>query len=453
MAADKALEKGLPSNPYAEKMVLGAFLDMAEQDRSALLDALARLEPDDFTTEKYRIIFSGFKTIIERGVQLDHVIAFEWFQSRGSLENIGGLSGLVDLSDGLPKLYNLASYVDILKKMSGLRRIIYLSQETMQKAFQQMGSPQEIASANAKSMRALVTENEVNGAQSMAEFVDTYQGGIESLMTPHLVQPGIMMGFPRFDEATDGLHEDEILVMGAYSSTGKTAWGLQCCRNVAQNGIPVAVFSLEMSKRSLFYRLICDEAMVPFQRFRRGEYNETERLRLSAAANVIYQLPIYVDQRSGVSPADFSMRLKMLQEKHGVKLALIDYVQIMQANNKRLTGADKMNNICNGLQEAVKETHIPTIILSQLNREQAKAKRKPEMYDLKESSSIEQIADIVAMIWREEIINKDKPSLKGQATLLNRKARNTETREIPMRFVGWRMRFEELTEEEEAANA
>ena len=448
MAQSDPMERGLPSNPHAERVVLGSCLSQSN-DKGAVADALMKLEADDFTVAPHRAIFNCFKTLLQKGVPLDYVIVSEWFRARGALDDVGGLSGIVALDADLPQILNLGSYVDILKKAAGLRRIIYLSKEAMERAFLEDGSPTDIASSYAKSIGQIANEHEENGAQSIAEFVDSYKGGVDALMTPHLTQPGIMLGFPRFDELTDGLHEDEILVLGAYSSVGKTSIGLQWCRNVAEQGFPVGVFSLEMSKRSLFYRLICDEAQVPFRHFRRGQYNEDEGERLRQAAQVIYALPIYVDQRSGISPSDFSLRLKALRDKHDIRVALIDYIQIMQSNNKRLTGAEKMNTICNGIQEAVKDTHIPTIILSQLSREQAKTKRKPEMYDLKESSAIEQIADIVAMIWREEVVNKDKASLKGQATLLIRKARNMETKEIGMRFIGWRMRFEELTEDEE----
>jgi replicative DNA helicase len=445
------MERGLPSNTYVEKIVLGACLNNI--DKAAISEALVRLEADDFAVDKHRRIYGCFKALLEKGIPIDHVVVYEWFSARGRAEEIDGLSGILALEDGLPEILNLNSYVDTLKRMSGLRRIIYLAREATERAFLQEAPPEEIAGHMAKGLGQIANEHEENGAQSIAEFVDGYKGGVDALMTPHLTQPGIMLGFPRFDELTDGLHEDEILVLGAYSSVGKTSIGLQWCRNVAEQGFPVGVFSLEMSKRSLFYRLICDEAQVPFRRFRRGQYNEDEGERLRQAAQVIYALPIYVDQRSGISPSDFSLRLKALRDKHDIRVALIDYIQIMQSNNKRLTGAEKMNTICNGIQEAVKDTHIPTIILSQLSREQAKTKRKPEMYDLKESSAIEQIADIVAMIWREEVVNKDKASLKGQATLLIRKARNMETKEIGMRFVGWRMRFEELTEEEEDAQS
>jgi replicative DNA helicase len=220
---------------------------------------------------------------------------------------------------------------------------------------------------------------------------------------------------------------------------------------MAEQDIPVAVFSMEMSRRSLFYRMICDEAQVAFQRFRRGQYNPEEAERLKVAAANVYALPIYVDERSGVSPSDYELRLKLLIAKYGVKVAFVDFLQLMVSNSKRLSGADKMNTICMDMQSAIKRTHVPAVLLSQLNREQVKAKRQPEMWDLKESSSIEQIADIAAFIWRESVTNRDKGSLKDQATLLIRKARNTERKEIAMRFTGWRMRFDELTEEEQEA--
>ena len=450
MANSDPTERGLPSNTYVEKMILGSCLQST--DKGAISEAIMRLEPDDFMVDKHRQLHSCFKTLLEKGVPIDHVIVYEWFSARGQSEVVGGLSGIVELEEGLPDQLNLTSYVETLKRLSGLRRVIYLAREATERAFLQESQPAEIAGHFAKGLSQVANEHEDNGAQSMAEFVDTYKGGIDALMTPHLTAPGIPVGFPRFDELTDGLHEDEILTVGAYASTGKTSIGLTWCRYIAEQlSLPVAVFSLEMSKRSLFYRMICDEAQVSFRRFRQGAYSDADSARLRDAARLVYGLPIYVDERSGVSPADYQLRLQSLKDKYGVRVAMIDYAQLMQPNNKRVSGTERMSSICTAIQDAVKKTHIPLILLSQLNREQAKAKRKPEMFDLRETGVLENISDIVAMIWRESVTNRDKSSLKDQATLLIRKARNTETKEIGMRFIGWRMRFEELTEEEEDA--
>jgi replicative DNA helicase len=449
LANPDPMERGLPSNPYAERMVLGSCL---VGSGAASTEALMRLESDDFTTEQHRELYRCFRSLREKGIPIDHVITYEWFAARGRADVVGGLAGIMEIEEGLPELLNLESYVDILKRLSGHRKVIYLAQEATERAFLQAGPPAEIAAHFAKGLGIIANENEENRALSMAEFVDSYKGGFDALMTPHLSAPGIPTGFPRFDELTDGLHEDEILTLGAYAAAGKTSLGMTWCRHIAEyQGLPVAVFSQEMSRRSLFYRMICDEAKVAFQRFRRGAYNAEEADRLKIASSNVYSLPIYVDERSGLTPSDYALRLKTLRDKHGIRVAMIDYAQLMQPSNKRLSGAEKMGTVCTGLQEAVKQTHIPLILLSQLNREQAKAKRKPETYDLRETGVLEAISDIVAMIWREETTNRDKSNLKGQATLLIRKARNTEMKEIGMRFIGWRMRFEELTEEEEDA--
>lgn len=448
MSADP-LERGLPSNTYVEKMILGACLQNI--DRGAVAEALMRLEPDDFMVDKHRRLHGCFRTLLEKGVPIDHVIVYEWFSARGQSEAIGGLSGIVELEEGLPQILNLNSYVETLKRLAGLRRVIYLAREATERAFLQESLPTEIAGHFAKGLGRIANENEENGPLSMAEFMDSYKGGFDALMTPHISAPGIPVGFPRFDDLTDGLHEDEIMVLGAYSMSGKTSLALQWARHIAEHDNPVAFFSMEMSRRSLFYRLICDEAGVAFKRFRRGQYNEEEGERLRVAASHVYELPIYVDERSGVSPADYELRLKLLIEKHRVKVSFLDYLQLMSSNSKRLSGAEKMNSICIDMQVAIKRTHVPAVLLSQLNREQVKAKRQPEMWDLKESGTIEAIADIAAFIWRESVTNRSKGALQDEATLLVRKARNTERKEIAMRFTGWRMHFDELSQEEENA--
>ena len=443
-------DRPLPSNTYAEQVVLGACLSQ-QNDKASIFDALTRLELDDFTTTKNRAFFEAFTALAQRGIGLDAVTVYEWFRARARVDDVDGLSGIIGLEEGMPEVLNLQQYVEIIKQKTALRRVIALCAATEAGAFAEHSDPAKIAADLAKDLRTLVSENEVNGPQSIAEFVDDYKGGFDALMSPHLVEPGIPLGFKRFDEVTDGLHEDEIFVIGAPPSSGKTAWGLQVMRNIATTGIPVAIFSMEMSKRALFYRMICDEAQVPFVRFRRGEYSLSESIRLKEAAHVIYQLPLYVDERAGATPADLSVRLKLLKEKHGVRAALLDYIQIAQSNNKRLTGNERMSAICNDLQGVIKAEHTPFIILSQLSRESSKNKREPEMTDYRDSGAIEQIADVGGMIYREELFNRDKPSIRGQAKMLLRKVRNGSRCEIGMRFVGWRMRFEELTEDEEEA--
>ena len=448
--AQDPLDRPLPSNVHAERIILGSCLDST--NTAGVAEALMKLERDDFSLHKHQLILECLKTLVLKGVPLDYVVVSEWFRARGRLDEVNGISGLVELSEGLPEILNLNSYVDIVKKLASLRRIIFLSREVYERAFLEEEQPEVLAVHFAKSLGQLASENEENGPQSMAEFVDSYKGGVDALMTPHLTQPGIPVGFPRFDALTDGLHEDEIYTIGATSAAGKTSLGLQWCRYIAQDGgLPVMIFSMEMSKRSLFYRMICDEAQVAFQRFRRGEYSPAEGDKLREAARLIYGLPLYVDERSSASPADYRMRLKALRDKHGVRVAMIDYAQLMSPDNKRMSGTEKMSSICTGIQSAVKDTHVPLILLSQLNREAVKGKRKPEMYDLRETGVLENISDIVAMIWRENAVSQEKGLLKDRATLLIRKARNAETKEIAMRFMGWRMHFEELTQEEQDA--
>jgi replicative DNA helicase len=287
----------------------------------------------------------------------------------------------------------------------------------------------------------------------MEQFIRTYKGGVDNLLNPHLHTPGVMTGFPSIDEATDGFHPDEIWVLGAYSSSGKTAMSLQIARMIAERGEHVAIFSQEMSQKALFYRMICDEALVNLKRFRSGQYGEEEADRLKVAAAKIAELPLHIDSRSGISPLDYSIRLKALQDKYPIVLSVVDYVQLMKPLNSRASGADRMSSIAINLQDAVKETHVPLLLLSQLSRDQAKNKRRPEMHDLKDSSSLEAISDIVMMIYREEVFSKDKTDTKGASTLHIRKSRNAATCDIPLKFIAWRMRFEEPTDEDLATGA
>ena len=440
------VDRGLPSNTYAERMVLASC--WINENKSVLSDIVSRVSTDDFITEAHRSLFSAIQDLFHKGVSVDVVTLHDYLLSRGLLERVGGLSYITSLDEGMPVLYNCASYIDILKKLTARRRIIFLTDEAQKRSFLGQEDPLKIVSSLTANLRDAVDDTEKDGPENIGHYIESYPGGIDHLLNPAQHEPGILTGFRGADEATDGFHPDEIWILGGPARAGKTAMALNIARHVAGGGDPVAIFSLEMSKRSLFYRLICTEAGVSFMRFRRGQVSETEEKKLAEASSVIYDLPIYLDSRSGISPADYWTRLEALTEKHGIRLAILDYAQIMQSNNRRLTGNDRMSSICLDLQGATKKLHVPLLLLSQLSRDSSKNKRKPDIDDLRESGALGAVADVVALIFREELYNRDNDALRGKASLIFEKVRNGESVQVPMRYVGWRMAFEDETEGE-----
>jgi len=440
-------EQGLPSNPYAEKICLATC--WVSKHKSVVNEIVTKLTADDFMLSANREIFRAITDLANKGVAIDCVTVGNYLLSRGKLESIGGYTYLAYLDEGMPEIQNYASYIEILQTLTARRRIIYLTDAASKRSFLGDETPQTIASGLITSLREAVSDDEAEGPESIAHFIDHYEKGMDHLMAPGRHEPGLLTGFLHVDEATDGFHQDEIWVLGGYAASGKTALALNIARNVARRKEPVAIFSLEMSKRSLFYRMICTEAAVSYIRFRRGQLSDSEESRIREAASIIYDLPIYIDSRGGITPADYWNRAESLVEKYDIQLAIIDYVQIMQANNKRLMGADRMSTICLDLQNATKKIHVPLLLLSQLSRVGKKEKRKPQMDDLKESSSLEQIADVVSLIYREEQYNRDNASLRGKATLILDKVRNAESKQIALKYIGWRMAFEDELEETE----
>ena len=443
-------ERGLPSNPYAERIVLATC--WTSKHKGVVSEIVSKLTPDDFMVTSNRVVFAAIADLATKGVAVDIVTISNYLMSRGKLEQIGGISFLVDLDEGMPEISNYGSYIDILRGLTSRRRLIYLADEALKRAYLPAEDTSKIITSLTSNLRDVVQDGEKDGAESIAHFIDTYQGGFDRLMSPATHEPGILTEWPMINEATDGFHQDEIWVIGAPPRAGKTALALNLARHVAGNGVPIAIFSLEMSKRSLFYRLICTEASVAFMRFRRGQISVAEEKKLTEASSLVYNLPLYMDARSGLTPADYANRLETMVEKYGIRLSIIDYIQIMKSNNSRLTGAERMSSICLDLQDITKRTHIPVLLLSQLSRDSSKNKRKPEIADFKDSGAIEAIADVGALIYREELYSKDNSSLKGKTSLIFDKVRNGESTTIPMKYVGWRMAFEEYTGEEVSSN-
>jgi replicative DNA helicase len=441
-------ERGLPSNTYAEKICLATC--WCSKHKGVTLEIATKLSTDDFVLEANRHLFSAIQDLSRKGVAVDEVTLHDYLLSRGNLERVGGLSYIVSLADGMPDIPNYASYVDILKKLTARRRIIFLANEAMQRSFLGQEEPQKIVGSLTANLRDAVDDTERDGPESVAHYIETYPDGLDHLLNPSLHEPGILTGFKGVDEATDGFHNDEIWVIGGTARAGKTAMALNIARHVAGGGDPVAIFSLEMSKRSLFYRLICTEAGVSFMRFRRGQISELEEKKLAEASSVIYELPIYMDARSGISPSEYHTRIESMIEKFHIKLSILDYIQIMKANNTRLSGDERLSSICLDIQDITKRVHVPIILLSQLSRDAPKTKRKPELSDFRGSGAIEQIADVGGLIFREELYNRDNDALRGKAVFILDKIRNGESAHVPMRYIGWRMQFEDATEEEKS---
>ena len=446
VSADIALEKGLPVNLDAERFVLGAIL----MDDALYIQVAGALQADDFTLEKHRRIFLRMSELYARSERIDRVTVANELLKQNQLESVDGVSYLVSLDEGLPTIANLDSYVAIVKDKAILRRIIFTSQKLIDRCILGEEEPEQILASAEESLLKLGETRAKDALINPKRILEEFDGGINAFLDPSKRIKGLSTGFLKLDEMTGGLHEGELVILAARPSMGKTAFALNIAQHVAARPgekQTVAVFSLEMSRESLLTRMICAGARVDQQKFRAGYLNQDERRRLAKTASELVQAPLFIDDTSGTHLMDIHAKLRRLQSEHGLALVIIDYLQLMSGRGRFESRNQEVSTISRGLKLLAKELKVPMLVLSQLSRapETRPGDHRPQLSDLRESGSIEQDADLVAFIFREEVYKPDREDLRGMAELLLAKQRNGPTGKLNMVFLKEFTKFENRT--------
>lgn len=442
---DLIIDQPLPDNLDAERFVLGAIMS----SENAFLQVAGTLTAEDFSLEKHRRIFSRMSDLHERGDKIDRVTIADELMRHGQLQSVDGLSYLISLDDGLPKLHNLDSYVAIVKEKALLRRIITVSQDTINRCVSGVEDPKQVLAAVEEAFMRLGDTQAKNALTNPAQIITEYEGGINAFLDTSKRIKGISTGFLKFDEMTGGLREGELFILAARPAMGKTALALNIAQHVATNKSnpkAVAIFSLEMSKESLLTRLICSAARVDQQRFRAGYLNSEERHLLQEAMYRLVESPLFIDDSAATNLMDVHSKLRRLQAEDDLGLVIIDYLQLMQGRGRFENRVQEISSLSRGLKLMSKELRVPFLVLSQLSRapESRPGDHRPMLSDLRESGSIEQDADLVAFIFREEVYRPDKESLRGLGELIVAKQRNGPTGRIKLAFLNRYTRFENL---------
>ena len=442
-----ALQKGLPANIDAERFILGSVL----LDDARFIDIAGVLTNEDFALEKHRRIFVRMSELHERSEKIDRVTVANELLRYNELESVDGLSYLVSLDDGLPRISNLDSYVKIVRDKATLRRIAVASQHLMNRALMAEDDPEDILAGAEQTLLQLGESRTDKGLATPLQVIQGYEGGLNAFLDPSKRIKGISTGFTKLDEMTGGLHAGELVILAARPSMGKTALALNICWHVASRLLqPVAIFSLEMSQESLLTRMLCAAARVDSQRFRAGYLNEAERKKLREAANQMVESPIYIDDTAGINLMDMHAKLRRLQQS-GQKLGLVvvDYLQLMSIRGRTENRNQEVSQLSRGMKLLSKELGCPFLVLSQLSRapETRQGDHRPQLSDLRESGSIEQDADLVAFIFREEVYKRDREDLRGVAELHLAKQRNGPIGKIDLVFIHSMTKFENRAED------
>jgi len=446
--ADLAFERGLPANADAERFVLGSVL----LNQDVYFQVAGAIEPEDFSLEKHRRIFSRMKDLYARGEKIDRLTIANELMKQGQLESVDGFSYLVSLDEGLPQIANLDSYIRIVKDKATLRKLIFSAQKVIDRCLIGEDEPDEILAGAEESLLKLGEARSGERLESPSTIIEKFPGGVNAFLDPSQRVSGLSTGFTKFDEMTGGLHGGELIILAARPSMGKTALALNMAQHVATHPLmrkPVAVFSLEMSSASLLTRLLCAAARVDQHKFRAGYLNADERRKLQVALAELTESPLYLDDTAGVNLMDVHSKLRRMKAEHGLSLVVIDYLQLMSTRGRIENRNQEVSALSRGLKLMAKDLDVPFIVLSQLSRasETRPGDHKPQLSDLRDSGSIEQDADLVAFIYREELYRKDREDLKGLADLIVAKQRNGPIGTVPLRFLNQFTRFENRAED------
>ena len=448
MSATNAPEKGLPTNVDAERFVLGSIL----LDDSFYVQAAGSLEGNDFSLEKHRRIFKRMGEIYERGEKIDRITVANELMKFNELESCDGLSYLVSLDDGLPQIPNVDAYLRLVKEKAVLRSIIFASQHMINRCMMAEEAPDEILAGAEETLLKLGEAQVKSGLLNPDEILQNYDGGISAFLDPSKRVKGVSTGFLKLDEYTGGLHGGEMFILAARPSMGKTAFALNIAQHVAlKMKKTVAIFSLEMSKESLLTRMLCAAARVDSQRFRTGYLSQEERRKLNTALQELVEAPLYIDDTAGLHLMDMHAKLRRLksEQKGELGLVIVDYLQLMSVRGRSENRNQEVSALSRGLKLLSKELNVPMMVLSQLSRavETRQGDHRPQLSDLRESGSIEQDADVVGFIFREEVYNRDREDLKGLAELIIAKQRNGPVGTVNMVFLHAQTKFENRAED------
>jgi replicative DNA helicase len=386
----------------------------------------------------------------DRGEKIDRITVANELMKFNELEACDGLTYIVSLDDGLPQIPNLDSYIRIVKDKAVLRRIIFASQHMMNRAMLAEEEPGTILAGAEETLLKLGDSRVKSGLINPAQILQEYEGGISAFLDPSKRIKGISTGFAKLDEMTGGMHGGDLVIIAARPSMGKTALALNIAQHVALKlKQTVAIFSLEMSRESLLTRMLCAAARVDSQRFRAGFLSQEERRKLNHSLHELVEAPLFIDDTAGLNMMDMHAKLRRLQQEQKIGLVIVDYLQLMSSPGRQENRNQEVSALSRGMKLLGKELNVPMMVLSQLSRavETRQGDHRPQLSDLRESGSIEQDADLVGFIFREEVYHREREDLRGLAELIVAKQRNGPIGTVNLVYLHAQTKFENRAED------
>ncbi len=443
---DYSLAHSLPANVEAERSILGAIL----LDNFAFNQAAEHLHAEDFSLDSHRKIYARMVELSESSRPIDLITLCEELDRTKELESIGDVGYVSSLLDGVPDRPSIEHYVKIVRDKSLLRGLIHAANAAITRAADQSDPAEEILSDTEAAIFQLSEQRIGRGFMGVQEIIKEKFGSIDALLQRGQRITGIATHYPDLDEMTSGLQRSDLIIIAARPSMGKTAFAMNIAENAAINDQKkVAVFSLEMSSEALLQRMLCSAARVDSHKFRTGSLWQDDTRKIAHALEKLTHAPIFIDDTPGISLSEMRAKARRLQQSQGgLDIIIVDYLQLMSAGGRRYENrTQEVSAISRGLKALAKELKVPVIALSQLSRapeSRGSGDHRPQLADLRESGSIEQDADLVAFIFREEVYKPDEPELDGVAELIIRKQRNGPTGTVRLAFLKSSTRFESM---------
>jgi replicative DNA helicase len=440
-----AAERTLPHNLEAERSVLGAIL--VHNDAFNL--AAQVIDSRDFYRDAHRRIFDRMVALSERHDAIDFVTLKEELARAGELDEVGGPAYVASLADGVPRATNVDYYARIVKEKSTLRNLIYAASKIVANAYEADQESDLILDEAESAIFAVADDRLKAGFVAMRDLVKDSFPKIEKLFEQKRLITGVPTGFVDVDEMTRGLQAGDLVIVAARPSMGKTSLVLNIAQYVASLGDQVVgFFSLEMSKESLFLRLLTSEAQIDGHRLMSGAIGGNDYHRISHALEKLNSMKLFIDDTANIGVLEMRAKSRRLQAEHGLSLLVVDYIQLMSGRGRFENRTLELASISRSLKGLAKELNVPIIVLSQLSRApESRSDHRPQLSDLRESGALEQDADVVVMIYRDDVYNRDPNSPDaGTAELILAKQRNGPTGVVRLAFLREQTRFANLAQ-------
>jgi replicative DNA helicase len=433
-----------PQNIEAEQCVLGSIL----LHQGAILKAVETLSPDDFYRSEHGLIYAAMIQLFDKTEPQDLVTVTNILKDANKLDKIGGPAYLATLTDIVPVAANIGYYSKIVREKSILRKLIATSTDIAGRCYEQQDDIDALLDETEQNIFEISSAKSSQSYYPISTVINDTFKMIEKLSERRELITGVSTGFADFDKMTAGLQPSDLIILAGRPSMGKTALAMNIVQNAAMLAkVPVGVFSLEMSKEQLGMRMLCSISRVDAQNLRTGRVRDNDWPNLARAHGMLSESPIFIDDTPAISILEIRAKARRLKTEHDIGLIVVDYLQLMRGRDSAERREQEISEISRSLKAMAKELQIPVIALSQLNRSlENRPNKRPQLSDLRESGAIEQDADLICFIYRDEVYNKaeDNPN-KGIAELIVGKQRNGPTGTVHMAFLNTITTFESLT--------